>query len=57
MFTVNCPRHGRDVLLSEHGIESLRNTTAGIEVRWICSCGHRGSLLTGRRRDSVVPVA
>jgi len=57
MFTVKCPRHGSEVLLSERGIESLRNTAAGIEVRWVCHCGHRGSLLTGRRRDPLVPVA
>lgn len=57
MFTVNCPRHGTDVLLSEGAIESMQNTGAGIEVRWICHCGHRGSMTTGRRRDSPIPVA
>jgi hypothetical protein len=24
---------------------------AGIEVRWVCYCGHRGSFMTGRRHD------
>jgi hypothetical protein len=51
MFSVHCPQHGSEVLLPERRIESLRNTMAGIEVRWVCYCGHRGSFMTGRRRD------
>lgn len=50
MFSVHCPRHDSDVLLGERHIESLRNTATGIEVRWTCSCGHRGIFTTGRRR-------
>ena len=57
MFSVKCPRHGSEVLLSETGIESMRNTTTGIEVRWVCHCGHRGSLLTGRPREPRIPAA
>jgi len=57
MFTVHCPQHGSDVLLPERHIESLRNGDAGIEVRWVCYCGHRGSFLTGRRSESQIPVA
>jgi hypothetical protein len=57
MFRVECPRHGSDVLLSEHAIESLHNRPDGIEVRWRCHCGHRGSMLTGRRRAPQVPDA
>ncbi|MEY2423766.1 MAG: hypothetical protein QOI95_3833 [Acidimicrobiaceae bacterium] len=51
MFSVQCPQHGSEVLLPERRIESLRNTVAGIEVRWVCYCGHRGSFMTGRRRQ------
>lgn len=51
MFSVQCPQHGNEVLLSESRIESLQNTLAGIEVRWVCYCGHRGSFTTGRRRE------
>ena len=50
MFSIQCPRHGSEVLLSESRIESLRNRVAGIEVRWICYCGHRGAFTSGRRR-------
>jgi hypothetical protein len=52
MFTVHCPQHGREVLLSERRIESLRNTRQGIKLHWVCWCGHRGSMLTGRLRGS-----
>ena len=51
MFSVQCPQHGSEVLLPERRIESLRNTLAGIEVRYVCYCGHRGAFTTGRRRD------
>ena len=54
MFTVHCPIHGHEVLLGERRIESLRNSSAGIEVRWVCYCGHRGSFLTGRRVHSQI---
>jgi len=57
MFSVHCPQHGSEVLLPEGHIESVRNTQSGIEVAWVCYCGHRGSLMTGRRPGSVVPVA
>jgi hypothetical protein len=58
MFSVHCPRHGHDVLLGERRIESLHNRPDGIEVRWVCYCGHQGSFLTGRRlADSAIPVA
>jgi hypothetical protein len=52
MFTVHCPQHGREVLLSERRIESMHNTMKGIEVRWVCWCGTRGTMLTGRLRNS-----
>ena len=49
MFSVHCARHGGSVLLPEHHIESLCNTVDGIEVRWVCYCGHHGSFTAGRR--------
>ncbi|HEY2813570.1 MAG TPA: hypothetical protein VGJ03_08920 [Acidimicrobiales bacterium] len=52
MFTVHCPHHGREVLLPERHIESLRNTIDGIEVRWVCWCGTRGTMMTGRLRNA-----
>ena len=55
MFSVHCPQHGSEVLLPERRIESLRNTVAGIEVRWVCYCGHRGSFMTGRRATPPSP--
>ena len=51
MFVNRVPSMADEVLLPERRIESLRNTVAGIEVRWVCYCGHRGSFMTGRRRD------
>lgn len=50
MFSVHCPRHGAEVLLTERNIESLHNTEHGIRLSWICTCGERGSLTTGRHR-------
>ena len=57
MFSVHCPRHGAEILLSNRHIESIGNTTSGIEVRWRCICGHQGTFLTGvhaRRRPGIV---
>ncbi len=48
MFVVHCARHGRDVLLPEDRIARVRNSGDGIEVRWVCWCGHRGSLRPSR---------
>jgi hypothetical protein len=52
MFSVHCPEHGTEVLLSERHIAALVPTEAGIEVRWVCWCGTRGSFLTGRPRPA-----
>ena len=58
MFSVHCPQHGHEVLLGERRIESLRNHQDGIEVNWVCYCGHQGSFLTGRSlAASPVPAA
>jgi hypothetical protein len=51
MFSVQCPRHGSEVLLSESHIVGLDRSSDGrITVRWVCWCGHRGSHRTGRSR-------
>jgi hypothetical protein len=49
VFDVFCPRHGARVLLSAGNVENLRNTDRGIEVRFRCHCGYRGTWVTGRR--------
>jgi hypothetical protein len=56
MFKAHCPRHGSDVLLFADNIESVRNRASDIEVRWVCSCGHRGRTVTGRRREPRRPT-
>jgi hypothetical protein len=48
MFAIRCPYHDSPVLLSLSSIEELRNTSRGIEIGYICSCGHRGTWITGR---------
>ncbi len=48
MFSVHCPVHGAEVLLSERRIEALVHHDEGIDVRWVCWCGARGSFTTGR---------
>jgi hypothetical protein len=50
MFSAHCPRHRSEILLPERHIRALRNTDAGIEVDWVCFCGHHGTFLTGRVR-------
>ena len=51
MIAVHCPSHDARVLLSFHDVEEMRNTHAGIEVRYRCTCGHRGTWVTGKRRS------
>ena len=48
MFSVHCPTHESEVLLSERRIRALRPTTAGLEIDYECWCGTRGSMRTGR---------
>jgi hypothetical protein len=50
MFTVKCPRHGTEVLLSESRILGIDPVGDHLSVRWICWCGHIGSHRTGRAR-------
>lgn len=51
MFSVHCPTHGCEVLLSERRIRRLVNTPAGIEVTWACWCGTLGTFVEGRARQ------
>ena len=48
MFAVHCPSHGSRVLIFSSGVERVRNTERGIEVDYRCTCGQRGTWLTGR---------
>lgn len=49
MFAIDCPRHGKRVLLSLSEIVRIDNTSRGIEVHYACSCGHHGLWLSGHR--------
>jgi hypothetical protein len=49
MFSIYCPRHGREVLLSTRNIEALERTPLGVRVMWRCTCDTRGTKLIGRR--------
>lgn len=48
MFTIQCPEHGCEVLLSEKRIRALVRAPEGLRVEWECWCGHRGLFTTGR---------
>jgi hypothetical protein len=52
MFSVHCPNHGAEVLLTQSHIESLENSDVGIVVHWVCWCGERGSFLAGPPRTA-----
>ena len=59
MFSVHCPRHGREILLDHGRIRGLDTTSDGIVLTWECWCGHVGTSITGRatRRDrAIVPA-
>jgi len=62
MFSVHCPTHGTEVLLSERRIESVVSGEGGHELRWRCWCGTTGSTrvphasrpqMVGRHRPAV----
>jgi hypothetical protein len=50
MFTVHCPTHGGDVLLTERRIDALESSPAGHRLRWRCWCGTAGTTFVGRTR-------
>jgi hypothetical protein len=49
MLTVQCPQHGRRVLLGLGQICRIVNTGSGIEVHYTCTCGYQGRWLTGTK--------
>jgi hypothetical protein len=53
MFSVHCPRHETEVLLSESRIIGLDTSGDRMTVRWVCWCGHQGSHRTGRSRSAL----
>lgn len=56
MFSVSCPRHGSEVLLSERHITGIDRTGDRLTVRWVCWCGYRGSHRTGRPNPAATLV-
>jgi acetyltransferase-like isoleucine patch superfamily enzyme len=48
MFAIDCPSHGRQVLVTDRRIRSLANTDHGIVIDVECWCGTHVTLLTGR---------
>lgn len=50
MFSVMCPGHRREVLLTRSNITGLANTVDGVEVHWRCRCGSTGTWFTGAVR-------
>jgi hypothetical protein len=48
LFTVHCPRHDATVLIWPSGIDGITNVDGRIEVHYHCTCGHRGTWITGR---------
>jgi hypothetical protein len=57
MFSIHCPVHGSEVLLSERRIRGIDRTEAGLRVRYECWCGHRGAFASGRPAAHQWPVA
>jgi hypothetical protein len=49
MLLINCPSHGRQVLVTESRVRRLTNTDSGILLDIECWCGTHVALLTGRR--------
>lgn len=47
MFSAHCPNHGGLVLMSTRNIEKLVNGESGIDLRYRCSCGYRGTWHAG----------
>jgi hypothetical protein len=48
LFTVHCPRHDAVVLIWPSGIDGITNVDGHIEVHYHCTCGYRGTWITGR---------
>lgn len=43
MFSVHCPTHGTDVLLSERRIRAIEPADGGHRLHWRCWCGTEGT--------------
>ena len=59
MFTVDCPTHGTEVLLSERRIEAIVPVPGGHVLKWRCWCDTTGETfvarmsMVGRHRPAV----
>lgn len=51
MFSVECPTHGAEVLLSERRIEAIVPIDGAHLVRWRCWCGTVGTSIEPKRRS------
>jgi hypothetical protein len=48
MFSVHCPTHGTEVLLSERRIEAIEPTQSGHLLPWRCWCDTVGTTFVPR---------
>lgn len=48
MFAIDCPRHGRRVLLFSDDIRAVHNSGTTITVDYTCTCGYRGRYASGQ---------
>lgn len=48
MFSVHCPTHGTEVLLSERRIVRIEPAEGGHELHWRCWCGTEGASFVAR---------
>ena len=48
MFSVHCPTHGTDVLLSERRISRIESVDGGHRLHWRCWCGTEGTTAVAR---------
>ena len=62
MFSVHCPTHGTQVLLTERRIEAIEAQQGGHDIRWRCWCDTTGTSfvpkltteqMVGRHRTAV----
>jgi hypothetical protein len=56
MFSVHCPDHGAEVLLSERRISAIVALPDAYVVRWRCWCGATGSTRITRRAAQATAV-
>lgn len=48
MFSVDCSRHGTEVLLTERRIRAIVPVEGGSELHWTCWCGTEGATFVAR---------